>query len=239
APSCPAATPAPSSPNPRRPPPGPYPSPPGAPSRRPTARTSRSRPTRCASTATAPGPCAWPKWSGASWRTPAWRSSPSWKIDARRGRRSGSAHRGRGAGGVVAGPAPAGPQCRRGCVVGGRTILVIARRGTDLAGLAREVTDIAAVAAEEPARPRLVRLPVVYDGPDLEDVASLTGLATGEVIRRHSGASYRVAFVGFSPGFGYLAGGDPSLRVARLAAPRIRVPAGSVAVAAGLTAVYP
>jgi KipI family sensor histidine kinase inhibitor len=85
----------------------------------------------------------------------------------------------------------------------------------------------------------LVEIPVRYDGADLADVAAATGLAVDEVVRRHSAASYRVAFCGFAPGFAYLEGLDPALHVSRLREPRTAVPAGAVAIAGGFTAVYP
>jgi 5-oxoprolinase (ATP-hydrolysing) subunit B len=77
------------------------------------------------------------------------------------------------------------------------------------------------------------------EGPDLEAVARETGLAPQRVVERHSAALYLVAFVGFSPGFGYLIGVPAELEVARLASPRNRVPAGSVAIAGAFSAVYP
>lgn len=80
---------------------------------------------------------------------------------------------------------------------------------------------------------------VTYDGPDLAEVATLTGLSVSEVVERHEAGRYRVAFCGFAPGFAYLAGLDPLLRVPRRAVPRTRVPVGSVAIADQFTAVYP
>jgi KipI family sensor histidine kinase inhibitor len=85
----------------------------------------------------------------------------------------------------------------------------------------------------------LVEVPVVYDGEDLSDVASLTGLSVPEVVERHTIGEYRVAFCGFAPGFAYIVGGDPALRVPRRDSPRTRVPAGSVALADEFTGVYP
>ncbi|WP_214416197.1 5-oxoprolinase subunit B family protein [Sphaerisporangium fuscum] len=84
-----------------------------------------------------------------------------------------------------------------------------------------------------------VVVPVVYDGADLTDVASLVGLSEREVVEAHTGTPWTVAFSGFAPGFGYLVGGDPRLVVPRRRESRVRVPAGSVALAAGYSAVYP
>jgi len=86
---------------------------------------------------------------------------------------------------------------------------------------------------------REVAIEVVYDGEDLPAVAAGAGLTSAEVIARHTGATYTAAFAGFAPGFVYLSGLDPVLATPRLAVPRTRVPAGSVALAADMTAVYP
>ena len=86
---------------------------------------------------------------------------------------------------------------------------------------------------------RTVELPIIYDGPDLPEVTTLTGLESAEVVERHLKSRYVVAFCGFAPGFGYLVGGDPALRVPRRDTPRSRVPAGSVALAGEYTGVYP
>ena len=85
----------------------------------------------------------------------------------------------------------------------------------------------------------LVEVPVTYDGPDLAEIATLTGLTAEEVVRRHTAASYVVAFCGFAPGFAYITGGDPALRVPRRATPRTAVPAGAVGLADDFTGVYP
>ncbi|MEV7969963.1 allophanate hydrolase subunit 1 [Sphaerisporangium sp. NPDC088356] len=84
-----------------------------------------------------------------------------------------------------------------------------------------------------------VAIPVVYDGADLADVASLTGLSERAVVEAHTTTMWTVGFSGFAPGFGYLTGGDPRLNVPRRDESRVRVPAGSVALAAGFSAVYP
>ncbi|MFJ9690844.1 allophanate hydrolase subunit 1 [Kitasatospora sp. NPDC101183] len=84
-----------------------------------------------------------------------------------------------------------------------------------------------------------VTVPVRYDGADLDDVARHCGLTVPEVVARHTAATYRVAFCGFSPGFAYLTGLDPRLRTPRRATPRIRIPTGSVALADEFTGIYP
>ncbi|MFH8438195.1 allophanate hydrolase subunit 1 [Streptomyces sp. NPDC018007] len=84
-----------------------------------------------------------------------------------------------------------------------------------------------------------VEIPVVYDGPDLDEVAELWGVGAAEVGALHSRTAFRVAFCGFAPGFGYLAGLPERLHVPRHATPRTRVPAGAVALAGPYTGVYP
>ncbi|MCK2243038.1 MULTISPECIES: allophanate hydrolase subunit 1 [unclassified Crossiella] len=84
-----------------------------------------------------------------------------------------------------------------------------------------------------------VEVPVRYDGPDLGEVAELTGLAAAEVVRRHLGGEYTVSFCGFAPGFAYVTGLDPALRVPRRETSRTRVPAGAVAIADEFVGIYP
>jgi KipI family sensor histidine kinase inhibitor len=112
------------------------------------------------------------------------------------------------------------------------TATAVERRLIEMAG---RVPD---VAADETAG-RLHLIPVVYDGPDLAEVASRLGLPPDDVVRRHAERVYRVRFLGFAPGFAYLGPLDRSLVVARRADPRPRVPAGSVAVSGDQTAIYP
>ena len=87
-----------------------------------------------------------------------------------------------------------------------------------------------------------VNIPVCYEdefAPDLIAVAETTGLHTDDVVRLHSTADYVVAFLGFSPGFGYLSGLPERLNVPRRATPRKVVAAGSVGIAGRQTGVYP
>lgn len=86
---------------------------------------------------------------------------------------------------------------------------------------------------------RCVEIPVTYNGEDLEYVANTAGISIEEVIRRHTGSDHVVAFTGFAPGFAYLSGVDPILNMPRRLMPRPSLPAGSVALASGFSAVYP
>jgi KipI family sensor histidine kinase inhibitor len=98
---------------------------------------------------------------------------------------------------------------------------------------------VTAPADAPPGRGADVVIDVVYDGPDLAEVAELTGLTAAQVIDAHTASLWRVGFSGFAPGFAYLVDGDARLRVPRRAEPRTSVPAGSVAVAGEFSAVYP
>ncbi|HET6810509.1 MAG TPA: 5-oxoprolinase/urea amidolyase family protein [Acidimicrobiales bacterium] len=138
-------------------------------------------------------------------------------------------------------------------VAGARTILVV--RGPDASPdpascpdpvswsdrLGQWMVDSLATGPDhEPgAAGRDIEIPVVYDGPDLEEVGRLTGLSVADVASRHAGAVWTVGFLGFGPGFAYLGGGDPALAVPRRSDPRPAVPAGAVGLAAGMSAVYP
>ncbi|WP_280468691.1 5-oxoprolinase subunit B family protein [Nocardia cyriacigeorgica] len=84
-----------------------------------------------------------------------------------------------------------------------------------------------------------VVIPVHYDGADLADIARMLGMSTREVIDAHTGTVWHCAFVGFAPGFGYLRSPDDRLTVPRRAEARTAIPAGSVALAGGYSAVYP
>lgn len=100
-------------------------------------------------------------------------------------------------------------------------------------------TSSGATTAGGPAGGPAVEVPTVYDGPDLEAVARLWGMTTGEVVRTHTTTPMVVAFCGFAPGFAYCAGIEPTRRVPRLETPRTRVPAGAVGLADTFTGIYP
>lgn len=90
---------------------------------------------------------------------------------------------------------------------------------------------------EEPGR--LHRIPVVYDGPDLEAAATTLGRSAQQVVEIHTRPIYRVFTVGFVPGWAYLGPLPEELELPRRSVPRIQVPAGSVAIAGRMTGIYP
>lgn len=90
--------------------------------------------------------------------------------------------------------------------------------------------------------PRRVEIPVRYGGeggPDLAFVAAHNHLSQAEVVRIHAARVYPVFLMGFTPGFPYLGGLDPSIAAPRLETPRPLVPAGSVGIAGEQTGIYP
>lgn len=97
-------------------------------------------------------------------------------------------------------------------------------------------------AGRAPSAGALWRLPVCYDaelGPDLEEVSAALGLTTERLVDLHGSTEYFVYMLGFMPGFGYMGDLPPELEKPRRTEPRVRVPAGSVAIAGRLTTVYP
>ncbi len=98
---------------------------------------------------------------------------------------------------------------------------------------------VAAYADAGAGRGADVVIDVVYDGPDLGEVADHTGLTAAQVVDAHTSSLWRVGFSGFARGFAYLVEGDARLRVPRHTEPRTSVPAGSVGLAGEFSAVYP
>ncbi len=114
----------------------------------------------------------------------------------------------------------------------------LALDGRDAERAAREL--LASPGAATPlGSGRVVEVPTRYDGPDVEEVARASGLSVGDLVRAHTSRDHVAYFLGFMPGFAYCAGVDERIVAPRLASPRPRVPAGSVAVVDGQTAVYP
>lgn len=133
-----------------------------------------------------------------------------------------------------------GPEQVGEIVPAARTVLVVASEGVAVTEL-REV--LANVSPERDAPGEddhpLVEVPVTYDGDDLGDVAELTGLSVDDVVAAHTAQTWRVAFGGFAPGFGYLLGEDARLHVPRRTESRTRVPAGAVGLAGEYSGIYP
>lgn len=95
---------------------------------------------------------------------------------------------------------------------------------------------------ERPLQGRPRTIPVVYggrDGPDLADVAGLSGLTEAEVVELHASTELRVLLLGFAPGFAYLGELPERLRAPRLATPRTTTPPGSVGIAGSMSGIYP
>ena len=100
-----------------------------------------------------------------------------------------------------------------------------------------ELSDKLLALAQRPVPPetsiRRWRVPVVYggdDGIDLDDVARAHNISTSEVIAKHTGSEYRVAMIGFTPGFAYLSGLDPSIATPRRESPRTYTPPGTISI---------
>jgi len=89
---------------------------------------------------------------------------------------------------------------------------------------------------------KLHQIPVCYGGsfgPDLADVAAITGLSEEAVVSEHTAPVYRVLMLGFMPGFAYMGPVASAIKVSRRTTPRVSIPAGSVAIAGHQTGIYP
>ena len=124
-------------------------------------------------------------------------------------------------------------------VPGARTVLVVAKAAVNLPGIASALLELDLDPDEAPDERGDLVLDVRYDGPDLQDVATSLDLSPDEVVERHTTQVWTVEFAGFAPGFGYLTGSEGGLEVPRRAAPRTRIPAGSVGLAGPYSGIYP
>ena len=107
--------------------------------------------------------------------------------------------------------------------------------------LTEQISDLTGGAVTAQASGRLWRIPVCHDGafaPDLAEVAAQAGLTPEEAIALHSAERYHVYMIGFLPGYPYLGDLPEALQLPRRENPRVKVPAGSLAIAAAMTAVY-
>ncbi len=129
------------------------------------------------------------------------------------------------------------PDWVQGLVPAARTVLVSV--DPNRIGLRALVDWINSLEETAPAKQdsRQVTIPIRYDGEDLGQVAELLGRSTEALINWHLESNWVCAFIGFAPGFAYLAGGG--LSVPRLETSRPEVPAGSVALAGEFCGIYP
>jgi 5-oxoprolinase (ATP-hydrolysing) subunit B len=103
----------------------------------------------------------------------------------------------------------------------------------DFEALGEKLTALAGLPVPSTARARRWRVPVTYGGEhgiDLEDVAKTLKTTPADIVARHVAGDYRVAMIGFSPGWSYLSGLDPFLHMPRRANPRLLTPAGTISV---------
>ncbi len=124
-------------------------------------------------------------------------------------------------------------------VPGARTVLVIGDAPQVIPLLQKDLKALSPTETTTLDDGPVVEVPVVYDGPDLDDIARLTDLDVDEVIEAHTGTAWKVAFGGFAPGFAYLIGGDARLEVPRRDTSRTKVPAGAVGLAGEFSGIYP
>jgi len=106
------------------------------------------------------------------------------------------------------------------------------------AELKKRVSEISLDFVLKTSQADVIRIPVCYDGPDLERVALCHGMSIDEVVHIHSSTKYYVYFLGFSAGFPYLGGLDQRIATPRLQTPRIKVKSGSVGIADQQTGIY-
>lgn len=121
------------------------------------------------------------------------------------------------------------------------SMLLILHRGEAVSAALRQAL-VEALVDESVASTTLHEIAVEYGGaagPDLAELARQAGMDKATYINSHSAVEYTVAFLGFQPGFPYLRGLPPGLYAPRRASPRVRVPAGSVAVGGGYCGIYP
>jgi KipI family sensor histidine kinase inhibitor len=103
----------------------------------------------------------------------------------------------------------------------------------DFETLGAKLAALAQLPLPPAGKTRRWRVPVAYGGEngiDLEDVAKSLNITPDEVVARHAGGDYRVAMIGFTPGWSYLSGLDKSLHMPRRLNPRVFTPAGTISI---------
>lgn len=118
------------------------------------------------------------------------------------------------------------------------SLLVVLEPGSAIPAQMRDILNSPG-AEEKTDAGRQHEIPVRFDGADLAEVAGLAGFSPAALAERMLSFTLSVKFLGFQPGFAYLAGLPPELHLPRLASPRKKVPAGSVALGGGYCGIYP
>ena len=104
---------------------------------------------------------------------------------------------------------------------------------TGFDALGDQLTELALRPLPEATATRRWRIPVAYGGEngiDLEDVAKALDITPDEVVKRHVGGDYKVAMIGFTPGWSYLSGLPASMEMSRRQNPRLLTPAGTISI---------
>jgi inhibitor of KinA len=112
----------------------------------------------------------------------------------------------------------------------------------DVAALTRRVSELLQDADDTVTTSRAWQLPVCYDpalAADVDSIADRCGLTRSQLVELHSGTIYHVYMLGFLPGLAYLGDVPSVIGLPRRQTPRRSIPAGSVGIAAGMTAIYP
>jgi inhibitor of KinA len=124
----------------------------------------------------------------------------------------------------------------------GRTEALFDRLAEQIRGVVAGRADPGSDVRRKRSDVRLIEIPVCYDtdfGADLEDVARHAQISPKQVIDLHSGAEYRVACIGFVPGFPFLTGLPKVIATPRRSTPRKQISPGSVGIGGAQTGVYP
>jgi 5-oxoprolinase (ATP-hydrolysing) subunit B len=103
----------------------------------------------------------------------------------------------------------------------------------DFETLGAQLVERARVPTPPTTKTRRWRVPVAYGGEngiDLEDVAKARDTTADEIVARHTAGDYRVAMIGFTPGWSYLSGLTPFLHMPRRQNPRLLTPAGTISI---------
>ncbi len=120
-----------------------------------------------------------------------------------------------------------------------RTVLIEFDAATTTARRVAEIAAEQSLATVSDDAGEVLTIQAVYDGVDLDATCEELGMTRASFVQWHTGLSWRVAFTGFAPGFGYLVAPGHTASIPRLSEPRTRVPAGSIAMADHFTGIYP